>query len=82
MSTHPLGAAEAAKILDLSHSGLRRLIDLGRLPADKLPGRTGAYVLKRKDVEALAKQRNAAAEALAKQRNAAAEALAKQRAAA
>lgn len=60
MSTPPLGAAEAAKILGLSHSGLRRLIDIGRLPAHKLPGKTGAYVLERDAVEALAKQRSAA----------------------
>jgi excisionase family DNA binding protein len=60
MSNPPIGAAEAARILGLSHSGLRRLIDIGTLPAHKLPGRTGAYVLERDAVEALAKQRDAA----------------------
>ena len=46
--------AEAAEILGKSVATVNRLALLGRLkPERKLPGRTGAYLFRRKDVERL-----------------------------
>ncbi|WP_293784171.1 helix-turn-helix domain-containing protein [uncultured Aeromicrobium sp.] len=52
MSNPPdlINVAEAAAILNLSPRAVQHRIANGSLPAQKLPGRTGAYVLKREDV--------------------------------
>lgn len=46
---------EALELLGLSHpSTISRYVALGKLtPSRKLPGRTGAYLFRRSDVEAL-----------------------------
>ena len=47
-------AAEAGVILGRTPRTIQRLADAGTLtPAHKLPGRTGAYLFRRADVEAL-----------------------------
>lgn len=49
-----VGTAEAAQILDCSIWTVRRLRLAGRLvPAQKMPGETGAFLFHRSDVEAL-----------------------------
>lgn len=50
-----IGAAEAAALLHIDRSVLTRWVQAGRLtPVFKLPGKTGAYLFHRADVEALA----------------------------
>ena len=46
-----INATEAAEILGISVRAVQHRIMRGTLPAQKLPGRTGAYVLNRNDVE-------------------------------
>lgn len=46
-----INAAEAAEILGISIRAVQHRITRGTLAAQKLPGRTGAYVLDRADVQ-------------------------------
>ena len=46
-----MGSIEAAQLLDRDRSWVLELARRGVIPAQKLPGRTGAYVFKRADVE-------------------------------
>ena len=56
-----LGTAEAAQILGIEVRTVHRMVADGRLrPAMKLPGKTGAYVFARVEVERLAAERRAA----------------------
>lgn len=48
-----LPTSEAARILGLDVRTVHRMIKRGTLPAHKLPGRTGSYVINRTDVEAI-----------------------------
>lgn len=50
----PITVAEAARILHCDRKTVLRWIAAGRIPAKKLAGRTGAYILQPEDVEALA----------------------------
>ncbi len=59
-TTPPLGVTEAAAILHLSPRAVQRLLASGELPAHKLPGKTGSYVIALKDVEKLLAARVAA----------------------
>ena len=59
-SSDIISAAEAAKILHISVRAVQHRITSGTLPAQKLPGKTGAYILDRETVEALASKENAA----------------------
>lgn len=55
---------EVCEILDLTPSGVSRLVDRGGLtPERKLAGRNGAFLFNRSDVEKLRDQRAADAEA-------------------
>ena len=47
-----IGVTEAAAILGIKPRGVQHRITAGTLIAHKLPGKTGAYVLDRADVEA------------------------------
>lgn len=52
-------AAEAADLLGVDRRSVVRFIDNGDLTAlDKLPGRTGAYLFNREDVERFAESRS------------------------
>ncbi|SDF98493.1 DNA binding domain-containing protein, excisionase family [Cellulosimicrobium cellulans] len=54
-------AAEAADLLGVDRRSVVRFIDNGDLTAlDKLPGRTGAYLFNREDVERFAEARSKA----------------------
>ncbi len=55
-----ISVAEAASILGISYRSVHRLISAGTLPAHKLSGKTGSYVISREDVGSLAAQRSAA----------------------
>ena len=55
-----ISAAEAAKILHISVRAVQHRITSGTLPAQKLPGKTGAYILDRATVEAIAAKDQAA----------------------
>lgn len=55
-----INAAEAAKILHISVRAVQHRITSGTLPAQKLPGKTGAYILDRETVEAIAAKEKAA----------------------
>lgn len=49
-----LTTAQAAELLGKSVATVNRMVLLGRLnPAAKLPGKTGAYLYRREDIEAL-----------------------------
>lgn len=48
----PLGLALAAQQAGLTREGLRLAIARGELRAQKLPGRTGSYVIQPADLEA------------------------------
>jgi len=53
-----IGTAEAAEILGWSRAKTKREAQAGRLPhAVKMPGETGAYLFRRRDVERLAERR-------------------------
>ena len=54
-NTDLISAAEAAQILRISVRAVQHRIAAGSLPAQKLPGKTGAYILDRAEVEAIAK---------------------------
>lgn len=56
MATHTdlIGSAEVCRILDVHQSTIGRWVASGRLrPAHKLPGRNGARLFARADVDAL-----------------------------
>jgi excisionase family DNA binding protein len=53
-SSRPITVKQAATILHCDRKTVLRWIAAGRLPAVKLEGKTGAYVLTIEDVEALA----------------------------
>jgi excisionase family DNA binding protein len=46
-----MGSIETAEFLNRDRSWVLELARRGEIPAQKLPGRTGAYVFKREDVE-------------------------------
>lgn len=48
-----VGVSQAAQILRRDVRTVHRMIRRGELPAEKLPGRTAAYVLRLDDVERL-----------------------------
>jgi excisionase family DNA binding protein len=53
--------AEAAEIIGVDRSLIIRMVKRGELePFNKLPGRTGAYLLRRSHVERIANERGAA----------------------
>ena len=55
-----IGTADVCRILECDKATVLRRIDAGRLtPAHKLPGKNGAYLFKRADVEALAAESDA-----------------------
>lgn len=55
-----IGTRQAADILNVDRSVLTRLVQSGRLTrAHQLPGRNGAALYRRSDVEALAAEREA-----------------------
>lgn len=56
-----ISTREAAQVLNCSRRTVERHVASGRLvPKAKLPGRTGAFVFRRVDVERLARKRDAA----------------------
>lgn len=58
VSNHtPIGVTEAAKRLRMTRRGVHKAIHRGDLPALKLPGRTGAYVLDPTEVDRFANSR-------------------------
>ena len=48
-----LGTSEVAQLLSKDVRTIHRMIRRGEIPAQKLPGRTAAYIIRRTDVEAL-----------------------------
>ncbi len=53
-----VGVADAAEVLGLSVDTVKRAARSGQLaPAIKMPGKTGAYLFRREDVEQFAAQR-------------------------
>jgi len=48
-----LGTSEVARLLRKDVRTVHRMIRRGEIPAQKLPGRTAAYIIRRTDVEAL-----------------------------
>jgi excisionase family DNA binding protein len=53
-----IGSAEVCQLLHIHPSTISRWVDNGTLtPAHKLPGRNGAFVFHRADIEHLATQR-------------------------
>jgi len=58
---HEITTAQAAEVLDVEHRSVFRMVRRGELtPTAKLPGRTGAYLFDRDEVDALAQQREKA----------------------
>lgn len=57
-----LNTSDAAAILGITRRAVIDLIRTRVLPAQKLSGTTGSYILKRPDVEALRDQRKKSAE--------------------
>lgn len=56
-----IGSTESSRILDVDKATLSRWVSSGVItPVHKLPGRNGAYVFSRRDVEKLAAQRTQA----------------------
>lgn len=56
-----VGAAEACQLLEIHAATLGRWVKNGALtPAHKLPGKNGAYLFNRSDVENLARERASA----------------------
>jgi excisionase family DNA binding protein len=53
----PMTTAQVCERLNTDRKTVRRLIRNGELRAEKLPGRTGAYLFRAEDVEAVAIQR-------------------------
>lgn len=57
MTDQLLGSAEAARCIGVERSTLTRWIATGRItPAHKMPGRTGAVLFTRDEVERVAKE--------------------------
>ena len=57
-----IGSSESCRILEIHPATLVRWVASGRIaPAHKLPGKNGAYLFQRADVEALAAERDKAA---------------------
>ena len=52
-SSKPLTVAEVALLLGKNRKTILRWISAGRLPAQKLAGDTGAYIIRPEDVDAL-----------------------------
>lgn len=48
-----IGSQEAAQLLHCSVRTLHRWVGAGKLPAQKLPGETGAYLFRVEDLDAL-----------------------------
>jgi len=48
-----LGTSEVAQLLSKDVRTIHRMIRRGEIPAQKLPGRTAAYIIRRTDVEAM-----------------------------
>lgn len=63
MATNPssfIGSTEACRLLDVDKSTLTRWVADGTItPAHKNPGRNGAFLFARSDIEALNEQRRA-----------------------
>lgn len=60
--TDLIGSSEACRILRVDKSTLSRKVADGTLtPASKMPGRNGAYVFHRRDIERLRERRAAEA---------------------
>lgn len=62
MATHTdselVGSSEVCRILTINPSTVGRWVESGRLkPAHKLPGKNGAYLFNRRDIEQLAAER-------------------------
>jgi excisionase family DNA binding protein len=56
-----VGSAEACQILNVHAATLLRWIDSDKLiPVHKLPGKNGAYLFNRTDIESLAAERTSA----------------------
>lgn len=53
-----LSAAAAAKLLGVADVTVQRWAKAGRLAAQKLPGRTGAYVITRAEVDRVRAERS------------------------
>lgn len=51
-----LGAAEVSQILRADRVTVHRWAKSGRLPSQKLPGKTGAYLFRRGDVKDFARE--------------------------
>lgn len=53
-----VNSAQAAQILHIDRSAFTRWVQMGRVPVHyRAPGKTGAYLFRRKDIEALAGKR-------------------------
>lgn len=65
-NSHPnvsdlIGSREACRILDIDKATLSRWISAGRIePVTQLPGKNGAYLYHRRDIEALCVPQDAA----------------------
>lgn len=56
--TELIGSSEVCRILQINPSTVGRWVESGRLtPAHKLPGRNGAYLFHRADIDAIAAER-------------------------
>lgn len=56
-----IGSTEASRLLDIDKATLSRWVTSGILhPVHKLPGRNGAYLFRRADIENLAAERASA----------------------
>lgn len=60
--TQPLNSEQVAELLGVNRATVNRRAAAGELPATKLPGRTGAYLFDRADIEQLANNQTALAE--------------------
>jgi excisionase family DNA binding protein len=58
MQTHSdlIGTAEACEILGKDRATVTRWVEKGKLTSHKMPGRTGAHLFDRQEVEALRDQ--------------------------
>lgn len=55
MTNQLLSVVQVAERLSLSPRSVQRLISLGRIKAQKMPGQTGAYIITQKDLDAYRK---------------------------
>jgi excisionase family DNA binding protein len=55
--TPPLSAAQAARQIGIPKRTILAAITRGELPAHKMPGRTGAYLIDQNDLDAYAASR-------------------------